>query len=113
MEGFTYNGIDSKELKCYYIPDASDRWFESPGFEVYDSEVVGRPGGYFYGTRTKVRVFNLKVFFEDITIAEREKIRQWLKQGTVGELIFDDRPFEVFRMVTLGKVVPGKSYTSK
>ena len=113
LEGFTYNGIDSKSLKCYYIPDASDRWFESPDFEVYDQEVTGRPGGYYYGTRTKIRSFNQKMFFEDITISEREQIRQWLKQGTIGDLIFDDRPFEVFHMVTLDKVVPGKSYTSK
>lgn len=85
MEGFTYNGIHSSRFSCYYIPDASDRWYASPDFEIYEEEVVGRPGGYTYGTRTKIRTMSLKVYYEDITIETREQIRMWLDQNTMGE----------------------------
>lgn len=83
--GFTYNGIHSSKYNCYYIPDANDRWFASPEFEVYSKEVPERAGGYGYGTRTKIRSLTLKVYFEDITIGTREKIRSWLTEKSVGE----------------------------
>ena len=83
--GFTYNGIHSSKYNCYYIPDANDRWFASPEFEVYSKEVPERAGGYGYGARTKIRSLTLKVYFEDITIGTREKIRSWLTEKSVGE----------------------------
>lgn len=113
LEGFTYNGIHSSEYNCYYIPDASDRWFASPEFEVYEKEVPGRPGGYGYGTRTKIRTLTLKVFFENITKEMREKIRSWLTEDSLGELVLDERPFIIYRSVQLKKTIPGKLYTTQ
>lgn len=57
MEGFTYNGGRSDFYHCYFIPNESDLWFASPDFEVYENTDPGRNGGYFYGTRAKVRTF--------------------------------------------------------
>lgn len=112
LNGFTYNGIHSEALNCWYIPDATDNWFVSSDFEVMDQEVVGRSGGYWYGNRVKSRTFTLKMFFEDITQTGREKIRAWLDQKTSGELIFDDRPF-VYYNVRPTKTVTGKIYTTR
>lgn len=113
MEGFTYNGIHSSKFNCWYIPNADDRWFASPEFELYEKEVPGHPGGYSYGDRTKIRTFSLKVFFEDIDRQTREKIRWWLDQKTMGELEFDERPFVVYRCVRPKKTVLGKIYTGQ
>jgi len=44
MDGFTYNGIHSYDMGCYYIPDASALWFASPNFERNNSKVSWRHG---------------------------------------------------------------------
>lgn len=100
-------------FNCYYIPDANDRWFASPDFEVNSKEVPERAGGYGYGTRTKIRSLTQKVFFDDITIETREKIRAWLTEKSVGEQKQDERPFVVYRSVQLSKVVSGKMYATR
>lgn len=112
MSGFTYNGVHSERYNCYHIPNENDRWFSSPDFEVYESEVTGKHGGYGYGDRVKIRRFEMRVFYEDITEETREKIRAWLDRKTSGELIFDERPF-VYYKVRPGKTVDGKKYASR
>lgn len=111
MEGFWYNGKHSDDFHCYFIPDENDRWFASPDFEVYETTDTGKDGGYFYGTKAKVRAFTLKCFYEDATIQQREALRRWLDRDTSGQLIFDRRPF-VHYDVRPTKVVQGKRWTS-
>ena len=109
MEGFSYNGKHSDDFHCYFIPDASDRWFASPDFQIYEADDTGKDGGYFYGTRAKVRTFTLKCYYEEITLARREALRRWLDRSTSGKLVFDRRPFVSYD-VRPTKVVPGKRY---
>lgn len=109
MSGFTYNGIHCSAYKVDYIPNAEDRWFADPEFEIYSADVSWKHGGYYYGNRVKVRSIVLKCYFEEITIAEREAIRKWLHRNTSGRLVFDDKPF-VYWNVRPGKVTPGAIY---
>ena len=109
MEGFTYNGIHCSAYNVYYVPDAEDKWFEDPEFEIAKKEVTWRNGGYIYGTYAKIRQFQLKCFFEEINIATREKIRRWLGRNTSGVLQFDNMPF-VYYNVRPSDVVAGKIY---
>lgn len=57
MDGFKYNGKHCEDFHCYFVPNESDQWFASPDFELYENSDPGRNGGYFYGTRAKIRVF--------------------------------------------------------
>lgn len=109
MSGFTYNGTHCSTYCVYYIPDASDRWFEGPDFEVYSKDVTWKHGGYYYGNKAKNRVFSLKCYFEEITTKQREDIRKWLHRDTHGTLIFDDMPF-VYWNVRPTKIIPGTIY---
>ena len=109
MEGFTFNGIHTDTMKCYYIPDEEDRWFESPDFDVFDENVNWYDGGYYYGNHTKPREFKLDCYYEEITRAEREAIRRWLDKDEYGRLVFDNRPF-CYYDVRPTKVVTGKEY---
>lgn len=109
MEGFTYNGIHCSAYNVYYVPDAEDKWFKDPEYEVAKKDVAWRNGGYFYGTYAKIRTFQLKCYFEEIDIATREKIRHWLGRNTSGKLVFDDKPF-MFYNVRPSDIVPGKIY---
>lgn len=109
MSGFSYNGTHSSAYHVKYIPDASDRWFEGPAFEVYDTDVPWHPGGHYYGNKVKIRSFSLNCWFDQITIKQREQIRSWLGRNTSGDLIFDDMPFVKWK-VRPGNIVTGKLY---
>ena len=109
MLGFTYNGIHCSTFGLYYIPDENDRWFNDPEYDVYGTDVSWRNGGYYYDSKAKTRTFTIKCGFEEIDVATRQKIKQWVKMGTSGQLIFDDMPF-VFWNVHPGKIPVGKWY---
>lgn len=110
MDGFTYNGVHTDDMKCVFIPDPEDRWFKSPDFTVFDENVNWYDGGYYYGNHTKPREFVLDCYYEEITRAEREAIRRWLDKDTYGRLVFDERPF-CYYDVRPTKVVTGKEYS--
>lgn len=108
MDGFTYNGFDSKQLHVYVNPGPTERWFESPEFESKTSEGAWRNGGYYYGNRVKTRKISFSCYFEDVTQRQREKIRWWLNRDSDGYLIFDERPFVKYKVhpeaITGGKI---------
>lgn len=107
--GFTYNGTASSTYNVEYIPDASDRWFEGQEWDVYDTDVAWKPGGYYYGNAVKPKVFELKCYYEEITVKQREDIRKWLHRNTQGTLMFDDMPF-VYWKVRPTRVISGARY---
>ncbi len=109
MFGFTYNGVHSSEFGLYYTQSAEDKWFVDPEYEVYSEEIGWKNGGYYYGSSVKIRKFTIQCYFEEIDIATRQRIKQWVKYGTYGTLIFDDKPF-VYWNVRPGKVPVGKWY---
>lgn len=109
MLGFTYNGVHCSAYGVYYIPDASDRWWEEAKYTVRKKAIDWRNGGYLYGSSADIREFTVKCYFEEISIATREKIRRWLGRTTHGKLIFDERPF-VYYDVVPSSVTPGELY---
>lgn len=112
LDGFTYNGIHSETLGVYYAPGASDCWEPEADFETVSTEVQGRHGGYFYGTRVKSRTITLSCYYEDIDIEKREEIKRWLGRNTSGILEFDHRPYEYYKVFP-SKVVTGNSYNHR
>ena len=109
MSGFTYKGIHSSQFGVDYIPDAAAKWWDDPEFDNYTKNVSWKNGGYWYGTNVKIREIKLSCYFEEISMATREKIRRWFSRGASGELVFDDRPF-VYYIVQPKDVVSGKIY---
>ena len=109
MLGFTYNGIHSSTFGLYYIPGPEDRWFNDPEYDVYDTEVSWKNGGYYYDSKAKNRTFTIKCMFEEIDIATRQKVKQWVRRGSFGRLIFDDKPF-VYWNVHPTKIPTGNWY---
>ena len=109
MLGFTYNGVHSSEFGLYCVRTPDEKWFNDPEYEVYDDDIRWKHGGYYYTSKAKVRVFTIKCFFEEIDVSTRQKIKQWVKMGTSGQLIFDDMPF-VYWNVHPGKIPVGNWY---
>lgn len=112
MSGFSFNGIHSSAFGVSWIPTADDLWFPDGDFENHETEVNWYNGGYFFGSFSKIRKLTLKCYFENITIAQREGIRKWLKRGTTGRLVLDDYPF-VYFVVYPGEYVQGKWYRDR
>lgn len=109
MYGFTFNGIHSSEFGVEYIPDAAARWWDDAEFEIYKKDVPWKNGGYWYGNAASMRSIDLNCYFEEISIATREKIRRWLGREKHGMLILDDRPFIAYE-VYMSDIIPGKIY---
>lgn len=106
MTGFTYNGVHCGHFGLYYIPTRDDQWFSDPEYDVYDIDMDWRHGGYYYDSKAKVRTFTIKCYFEEISTATRQAIKNWLRRDSKGELIFDDKPF-VYWNVHPGKIPVG------
>lgn len=109
MGGFTYNGIHSSAFGVEYAPNAEARWWIGADYEIYQKKVAWKNGGYLYGSAANIRKIKMDCYFEEISIATREKIRRWLGRTTSGKLIIDERPF-VYYKVRVSEVVPGKIY---
>lgn len=106
MAGFTYNGIHCSDFGLEYIPTRDEQWFSDPEYDVYDADVDWRHGGYYFDSKAKVRTFTLKCFFEEITVATRQAIKEWVRRDSGGVLIFDEMPF-VYWNVRPGKIPVG------
>ena len=109
MNGFTYNGVHCEDLGLYYIPTKEDLWFSDPEYEVYDENIGWAHGGVYFDSKAKVRIFTLKCFFEEIDVARRQAIKEWVRRDSYGTLIFDDMPF-VYWNVRPGKIPAGNWY---
>lgn len=109
MTGFTYNGVHCSDFGLYYIPTRDDQWFSDPEYDTYDIDMDWRHGGYYYDSKAKVRTFTIKCYFEEISIATRQAIKNWLRRDSRGELMFDDKPF-VYWNVHPGKIPVGNWY---
>ena len=109
MTGFTYNGVHCEDLGLYYIPTKDEQWFPDPEYDVYDTDVSWRHGGIYYTSKAKVRTFNLKCYFEEIDVAKRQAIKEWVRRDTSGTLVFDDMPF-VYWNVRPAKIPVGNWY---
>lgn len=109
MTGFSFNGVHSSTFGLYYIPNADDMWFVDPEYDVHDIDISWRNGGYYFDSKVKNRTFTIKCFFEEIDLATRQRIKQWVKRGTRGILVFDDMPF-VYWNVVPGKIPVGNWY---
>ena len=104
MEGFTYNGVHSDDMKVIYVPDASARGDFFADYEMIDMEKSWNDGGECYKPRIKSRKMELDCYYEDITIAEKERILRWLDCRKSGELIFDNRSYARYYVCPTKKI---------
>lgn len=57
MDGFSFDGIHSSRMGCYYHPDPKGRGERSADFEVRELVTDALDGGYYIGARVKPRAF--------------------------------------------------------
>ena len=109
---FSFNGYHSfEDLRLIRTSD-SNRYNENLGPEQAEkiATVQGVDGVYFFGTRHKKKVFNIKVAFEKMSESTLRLIKKVFDGRDVHPLWFAEAPYKVYEAKVTGqpvfKVIP-------
>lgn len=96
--GFTFDGVRSDELNILRVSDG-DRYNEEilPELEDLTVEVNNRDGVYYFGSFYKSRQITINIAFDSVTEEQYRNIRRLFGQKKICDLIFDERPYKVYR----------------
>lgn len=95
--GFSFNGRHSSEFNIFSVSNGS-RYQDSliPSSSDYTEKIPGGVGQYYFGTDTDIKEFPLEIAYDSVTEKQIREIRNWLSPNTIGELIFDERPYKTY-----------------
>lgn len=95
--GFTFNGCHSSEFNIYSVSDGS-RYQDNlvPNPIDYTEQVPGGVGQYYFGSDMDIKEFPLSIAYDNLSELQVRELRNWLAPDTVGELIFDERPYKTY-----------------
>ena len=95
--GFTFNGCHSSEFNIYSVSDGS-RYQDNlvPNPIDYTEQVPGGVGQYYFGSDMDIKEFPLSIAYDNLSELQARELRNWLAPDTVGELIFDERPYKTY-----------------
>lgn len=95
--GFTFNGCRSSEFNIYSVSDGS-RYQDNlvPNPIDYTEQVPGGVGQYYFGSDMDIKEFPLSIAYDNLSELQVRELRNWLAPDTVGELIFDERPYKTY-----------------
>ena len=101
--GFTFNNIHSSELGIVRVSDGS-RFNENllPTIQDKTVAVPGGDGTYFFGSFYTQRNFNVSFAFDSLTEEQFSKLKRWLGDKKIHELIFDELPYKAYRAKITG-----------
>jgi predicted phage tail component-like protein len=102
--GFTYNGKHSyRDLGIYRTIDGS-RYNDNLTATLTDktSDVPGGDGQYYFGTTFKNRTFTVQFAFDSLNELKLRELKQVFCGDGVYELIFDERPYQVWNAKVTG-----------
>lgn len=96
--GFTFNGHHSSEFKIVRTSDGS-RFNEDllPPISDLSAAVPGRDGAYYFGSLYGPKQFTIPFAYDGLTELDLEKLRRWLDCRELTDLIFDERPYKVYK----------------
>lgn len=83
-----------------YAPTEEERAGFFAKFSIQDKSFDTKDGGLYYNTTLKTLEMELPCFYEELTKHERERVIRWLEHGQRGRLVFDDRLFCYYDVVT-------------
>jgi hypothetical protein len=95
--GFWFNGVHSSELGITRV-SGGDRYKEELSPEINDIsvEIPGMDGEYYFGSQFGTRQFSIEIAYDSMTEKQFRKISRIFHQKTIGELIFDERPYKKY-----------------
>lgn len=101
--GFEYNGRHSSEFGIVRT-STSNRYDDGllPNKSVKTTAVPGGDGAYYFGSNYTQRQFSINFAFDALTDLQLRELRQWLGQGEIHDLIFDEFPYKVYSAAVTG-----------
>lgn len=58
--------------------------------------LMGKKGVYKWKTQINEKIFNMHIAFDSVTIAQLNRIKQWLEPHQIKKLIFADEPYKYY-----------------
>lgn len=95
--GFTFNGIHSSDLGIVRVSEGS-RFSENllPTIQDKTVQIPGGDGTHFFGSYYTSRQFNISFAFDSLTEAQFARIKRYLGDKKIHDLIFDELPYKVY-----------------
>lgn len=101
--GFTFNNIHSSELGIVRTSDGS-RFNENllPFISDKTVQAPGTDGTYFFESNYTHQVFDVPFAFGSLTEEQFQKLKRWLGDKKIHDLIFDEAPYKIYRAKITG-----------
>lgn len=104
--GFTFNGIHTGEMGVDLVNRDESMRAINDGFTVQTDSVEGYDGEYYLGSKASPREFELKLYMEDATMGDMERIARWFQRDESGELVFDMQPWKGYWVRVTEPIAP-------
>lgn len=97
--GFTFDNIHSSLLGITRVSEGS-RYNEDllPSIEDKTVRIPGGDGSYYFGSYYINKNFNISIAFDNLSELEFRKLKQHFGQRKMGDLIFDDTPYKIYKV---------------
>ena len=101
--GFTFGGRHSSEFGIVRTSNGS-RFDENllPTIQDKTVQVPGGDGTYYFGSYYTQRQFSIPIAFDSLTEDGLRKLKQWLGDKKIKDLIFDEAPYKAYRAKVTG-----------
>lgn len=95
--GFEFCNCHSSKYNLYVVSDGSryqDELVPSP--IDYAEQIPGGIGQNYFGSDIDIKEFPLNIAFDSVSEKDLRGLRKWLEPGTIGDLVFDERPYKTY-----------------
>lgn len=101
--GFTFGDHHSSEFGIVRTSNGS-RFDENllPTIQDKTVQVPGGDGTYYFGSYYTQRQFSIQIAFDSLTEDGLRKLKQWLGDKKIKDLIFDEAPYKAYRAKVTG-----------
>ena len=101
--GFTFGDHHSSEFGIVRTSNGS-RFDENllPAIQDKTVPVPGGDGTYYFGSYYTQRQFSIQIAFDSLTEDNLRKLKQWLGDKKIKDLIFDEVPYKAYRAKVTG-----------
>ncbi len=101
--GFTFGGDHSSTFGIIRTSNGS-RFNESllPSIQDKTVQIPGGDGAYYFGSYYGTKQFNISIAFDSLDEANLRRLKQWLGDKKIKDLIFDESPYKVYRAKITG-----------
>lgn len=104
--GLSFNGIHTSSMGLDLVNRDESMRALNDGFNIQTDSVDGYDGEYYLGSKAKPREFEIKLYMEDATMGDMERVARWFGRDAAGELVFDMQPWKGYWVRVTEPITP-------